>query len=202
VREAALENRDGLLLAAWVRGGGNPHPAGTPCAAARPGPTSSVITVRSIRVLDSGDDNDNDPGEIQIAAVLYDDPRNFRRSVHALNRGGRLALDDGESIPSSRLPPPVTICVPSGRGATFALHGWDNDDGPGDLHASDFDDKGNDDELLVGFQRRFAAQLPTGMQTEQSADLEIRYRVGRSRLPASPCPPDAVSPTPVQGRLP
>jgi hypothetical protein len=47
-----------------------------------------TITIESIRVLDSGDDDDNDPGEIQIAVVLYDDPENYHRSIHATNRGG------------------------------------------------------------------------------------------------------------------
>jgi hypothetical protein len=179
VREAALADRDGLLLATWVRSNGNPHPAGTPCAKGNPGSTPVAVTVESVRVLDSGDDDDNDPGEIQLAVALYDDPLNFRRSVHAMNRAGHVDLDDGELFPTNRLPAPLTLCVPSGGGATFALHGWDNDDSGG-LFANDFDDKDDDDELLVGFQRRFGTQLPTGVQVARSADLEVRYRVTRA----------------------
>jgi hypothetical protein len=192
VREASRSGRDGLLLATWVRANGNPHPVGTPCAPRRPGPRPVAVTVESVRVLDSGDDDNNDPGEIQVAVALYDAPRSFHRSRHATNRGGRVALDDGERMPANRLPPPLRLCVPSGEGATFALHGWDNDDGSGDLFANEFDDKGDDDELLVGFQRRFGTRLPSGVQVARSADLEIRYRVTRtSGLERAPmCPPD------------
>ena len=179
VKEAGLSGSDGLLLATWVRSGGNPHPAGTPCARASPGPNPVTVTIESVRVLDSGDDDDSDPGEIQIAVVLYDDSEHFRRSIHATNRGGRMSLDDGELVPTAQLPAPLTLCVPLGQGATFTLHGWDNDDQSGDLYASDFDDKDDDDELLVGFQRRFGAQLPSGIQIARSDDLEVRYRVTR-----------------------
>jgi len=192
VREAAGSGRDGLLLATWVRSGGDPHPAGTPCAPAGPGPTPVVVTIESVRVLDSGDDDGSDPGEIQLAATLYDDPWSFRRSVHGLSRGGKVALDDGARMPADRLPRPLTLCVQSGRGATFALHGWDNDDASGDLFANDFDDKGDDDELLVGFQRRFGAQLPTGVQLARAEDLEVRYRVTRGGARQVACPGELV----------
>ncbi len=193
VREAGLANADGLLLATWVRSGGNPHPTNTPCAAAAPGPTPVAVTIDSIRILDSGDDDDYDPGEIQIAAVLYDDPANFRRSVHVANTGGRMPLDDGALVPTNRLPPPMLLCVGSGKGATLAVHGWDNDDDSGDLNANDFDDIGDDDELLVGFQRRFGSVLPTGQQVARSADLEVRYRVSRGVPgPTVICPSEGV----------
>lgn len=191
VHEASRVARAGMVLATWVRSGGNPHPAGTPCARSQRGPTRVVVTVSSVRVLDSGDDDDNDPGEIQLGVALYDDPQNFHRSVHATSRGGSVRLDDGERMPASRLPLPLTLCVPSGRGASFALYGWDNDDSGG-LFANDFDDKDDDDELLVGFARRFGAELPTGMQVARSSDLEVRYRVTRGpsnvicRLEAEP----------------
>jgi hypothetical protein len=196
VRDAGRSGRDGLLLATWVRAGGNPHPAGTPCAPGRPGPRPVVVSVESLRVLDSGDNDDNDPGEIQVAAALYDDPQNFHRSAHATNRGGRVALDDGQRMPADRLPPRLRLCVPSGTGATFAMYGWDNDDDSGDLFANDFDDKGDDDELLVGFQRRFGTRLPRGLQVARSDDLEIRYRVTRTSGPAGSCPPELTPPSP------
>jgi hypothetical protein len=177
VREAGQAQRDGLLLATWVKAGGIPHPANTPCAKASAGPVPIVVTVDSVRVLDSGDDDNNEPGEIQLATALYDDPANFRRSVHAVNPGGVTRLDDGQRFPSSRLPRQMRLCVRSG--ATFALHGWDNDDDAGDRFADDFDDVGDDDELLVGFQRRFGNTLPAGQQIARSADLEVRYRVSR-----------------------
>lgn len=190
VREAALGSRDGLLLATWVRAGGNPHPAGTPCARAARGPNPVTVTITSVQVLDSGDDDADDPGEIQLAIALYDDPAHFHQSIHATNKGGRMALDDGAFVPTSKLPGPLTVCVPDGKGATFALHAWDNDDPSGDLYANDYDDKGDDDELLVGFQRRFGAVLPSGIQVARSADLEVRYRVSHKTEPGGVfCPP-------------
>jgi hypothetical protein len=193
VRQAAEAGRDGLLLATWVRAHGNPHPAHTPCAAARPGPTPITVTVERVRVLDSGDDDANDPGEIQLGLALYDDPFAFHRSVHELNSGGSALLDDGELMPSTRLPAPLTLCVPSGKSATFALYGWDNDDNRADIYANEFDDKGDDDELLVGFQRRFGPTLPTGTQVVRTADLEVRFRVTHATGPRFACP---AQPTP------
>ena len=92
--------------------------------------------------------------------------------------------------------PPATVGgggADCGKGATFALHAWDNDDDSGDLYANDFDDKGDDDELLIGFQRRFGATLPTAQQVTRSADLEVRYRVSRG-----PGGPVIVCPDPIQ----
>lgn len=179
VRQAASVRRDGLVLATWVRPSSDPHPAGTPCAPGRAGTHSIAVTIEAVRVLDSGDDNDNDPGEIQLAAALYDNPRAFHRSVHTMSRGGRVSLDDGDWMPASRLPEPLALCVGGDGRATFALHGWDNDD-DGGLFANDFDDKGDDDELLTGFQRRFGRTLPSGTQVARSSDLEVRYRVSRT----------------------
>ena len=178
VHEASRVARAGMVLATWVRSGGNPHPAGTPCARSRRGPTPVSVTIRSVRVLDSGDDDDSDPGEIQLGAALYDDPQNFHRSVHATSPTESVPVDDGERVPANRLPRQLTLCVPSGRGASFALYGWDNDDSGGEF-ANDFDDKDDDDELLVGFARRFGAELPTGVQVARSKDLVVRYRVSR-----------------------
>jgi len=193
VREAASVGQDGLLLALWVRAGGNPHPPNTPCRSAGPGPTRIVVTIESIRILNAHDDGD-DPGEIQLAAVLYDDPLNFHRSVHVGNRSGRMTLKAGDLVPAEQLPRPLSLCVSEGQGATFALHAWDNDDALDDEYGLDFDNYDDDDEVLVGFQRRFGSQLPTGVQVARSADLEVRFRVGRTaggRTAAIFCPPKA-----------
>jgi hypothetical protein len=179
VREAGLVDRDGLLLALWVRDGGNPHPSGTPCGPAGPGPTRVVVTIESIRILNAHDDGD-DPGEIQLAAVLYDDPLNFHRSVHVTNRQGRMLLRTGEFIPANQLPAPLSLCVSQGRGASFTLHAWDNDDALNDEYGLDFDNYGDDDQVLFGFQAEFGEQLPIGVQVARSADLEVRYRVSRT----------------------
>ena len=179
VREAALVGQDGLLLALWVRAGGDPHPPGTPCGPASPGPTPVVVIIDSIQILNAGDGRD-EPGEIQFAAVLYDDPLNFHRSVHVTNRRGRMDLRAGDFVPANQLPDPLSLCVPQGRGAVFALHAWDNDDPMDDQYGLDFDNVDDDDEVLVGFQRAFGAELPSGVQVARSADLEVRFRVSRS----------------------
>jgi hypothetical protein len=197
VREAALVGQDGLLLALWVRPGGNPHPPGTPCREAGPGPTRVVVVIESIQILDAKD-GDGEPGEIQLAAVLYDDPTRFHRSVHVTNRHGRMELRAGEFVPASQLPPPLSLCVGPGRGATFALHAWDNDDPLDDEYGLDFDNVDDDDEVLIGFQREFGSELPAGVQVARSADLEVRYRVSRTAggmTPDIPCPPQATDDT-------
>lgn len=55
VREAGLANRDGLLLALWVKPGKNPHPRETPCAHASPGRAGIVVTIESIRIRNAHD---------------------------------------------------------------------------------------------------------------------------------------------------
>jgi hypothetical protein len=91
----------------------------------------------------------------------------------------------------------------------LALHGWDNDqDTQRDVNMKTlFDDSGDDDDLLVGFQRRFpsAAALPAGAQVARSDDLEIRYRIdsGGPRLGcllSPPLPPPDGPPVPPAGK--
>jgi hypothetical protein len=79
-------------------------------------------------------------------------------------------------------------------GCHFALHAWDNDDPLSDRYGLDFDNDGDDDEVLFGFQRTFEGQLPTGLQVARSADLEVRFRVSRTAGGLTPdvfCPPEA-----------
>ena len=133
------------------------------------------MVIDSVHVLDSGDDSDNQPGEVQLAVALYNHPSRFTRSVHATNRDGHIKVRNGEFIPASRLPAPLTLCANYDEQVTLALHGWDNDDPSGDPFANDFDDKDDDDEVLVGFQRRVGPVLPTGQQLASSADLQVRY---------------------------
>jgi hypothetical protein len=177
VREAHLVGRDGLLLAMWVRAGGNPHPAETPCRPEGRGPTPVTVTVDSIQVLDSGD-GPGDPGEIQLAAVLYDDPENFHRSVHVTNRkGGRMSLRARDFVPTDQLPAPMTLCVSRDHGATFTLHAWDNDQPSDAKFGLDFD---SEDTMLAGFRREFGSLLPTGPQVAESEDLRVTFRVTRT----------------------
>jgi hypothetical protein len=90
----------------------------------------------------------------------------------------------------------LSLCVPQGKGASFTLHAWDNDDDLGSEYGLDFDE---DDELLAGFRRRFGAQLPSGVQVATSADLEVRFRVARTAgaqnldVFCPPAPPDGGS---------
>lgn len=190
VREAHLADRDGVLLAMWVQAGGNPHPADTPCSPRGPGPTPVTVTIDSIQMLDSGDDPNDDPGEIQLAAVLYDDPTDFHRSVHVTNRAGRMSLSAGEFVPIDQLPASMTLCVPRDHGATFTLHAWDNDQTLGEKYSLDFD---SEDELLAGFRREFGSVLPAGPQVAESGDVRVTYRVSRGDATSlTSCPPEQV----------
>ena len=100
VREAAFarpDAQDGLLVATWVRAGTNPHPANTPCAPAPPGPKAVTVTIVSVEVRH--DHDDGGPGQIQLAATLYDSPYGFQRSVHDTNTSlRRMSLSDGDRI--------------------------------------------------------------------------------------------------------
>lgn len=166
VHRAGLDGTDGMLATLWVEPGGNPHPAGVPCAEAPPGRTEVTLTIDRITVLDSGDDDDNDPGEVQVAVALYDSPFEFRRSAHGQTTD-LAEVDDGGDIEPSLLPAPLTLCVGDDDGVTVAVHGWDNDDDAGDPWRTEFDDKPDNedvDEVLVGFQSRFGADRPAGSQ--------------------------------------
>lgn len=179
VREAAVAKTDGVLLAMWIRNGASPHPAGTPCAAAPPGPKEVTVAVEKVRVKDNGDQSG--AGEVQLATALYDDPADFHRSIHQTTSS--VSLRDGRFVPSNRLPDPMTVCVDADDGATFALHAWDNDQDDDDhvSDATDFDDHHDDDELLPGFQRRITepgSLAPTSYRAgARSGQLEILYRV-------------------------
>jgi hypothetical protein len=62
VSEAGKADRDGMLLAMWVRPGASPHPPNTPCGPARDVGTRShpvTVTVESVQIL-----NDGDPGSV------------------------------------------------------------------------------------------------------------------------------------------
>jgi hypothetical protein len=181
VRDAALGRDDGILLTMWVRPGANPHPDHTPCASASPGPVRVTVTIERITVLDAREPPGDDPGEIQVAAALYDSAFSFRRSVHTTNRSGRhMNLDDGDRVPVAELPPPFSLCVARGQRPTFALYAWDNDEGDGDPHPNAFDNEGDDDDVLPGVRRRLGRELHPRSHTATSTHLQVRYRVTRS----------------------
>ncbi len=190
VRDAAFARpaaRDGLLLATWVRPGGNPHPPRTPCAPAADGPAELIVTIERIEVRDARDSDSADPGEIQIAAVLYDSPLRFGRSVHVTNRSGRhMLLDDGERVAARQLPRRLRLCVPARQGGTFAVHGWDDDDDADEPFRHEYDDEGGDaDDLLEGFQQRLGRRSGVRVHTGRGRHLEVRYRVTRRNASAS-----------------
>ncbi|GAA3705020.1 hypothetical protein GCM10022204_23080 [Microlunatus aurantiacus] len=188
VRDARRVNRDGLLVSMWVKAGGNPHPPGTPCRQAVPGPQAVTVTIESVRIIHAGD-SDGTAGEVQLAAVLYDDPQNFRRSVHTTNRGGRVSIVDGSFIPRGQLPGPMTLCLPKGTRTSFTLHAWDNDDAAGEPFSDEFDNAGDDpDDIIQGVRRDFGDQLPVGVQVAESSDLQVSYRVSRTAGAATACP--------------
>jgi hypothetical protein len=180
VSEAGKVDRDGLLLAMWVRPGANPHPPNTPCSntvglGLRRHPVT--VTIERIKVLHTGDSPSDLPGEIQVSAALYDDPQNFHASAHEENRGGRMILNPGDTVPSNQLPEPLTVCVRYGTQVNFAVHGWDNSEDARDRYATVYDDYGDDDELLMGGRIKFDSEVASGSHVARWEDLEVRYRV-------------------------
>ncbi|GAA1257811.1 hypothetical protein [Arthrobacter pascens] len=176
VAKAGAVDRDGLLLAMWVRPGSDPHPAKTPCAPSNI--TSSehrvTVTVESVKILSDGEDSGN--GEILLSAALYDNPQAFHRSIHRENRGGAMSLNAGAFVPAGQLPEPMTMCVKRGTNVNWAMHGWDNDDSASDKYGRLYDDWGDDDELLVGGTTKFSSES-SGTKTLSWKDLSVRIRI-------------------------
>jgi hypothetical protein len=170
VSEAGKGDRDGMLLAMWVKPRSDPHPPNTPCASGRLGVGFHPITVsvESVLILDDGEPLFERYGEIQLAAALYDNPQSFRRSDHRQSRSGEMSLEAGDFVPQNRLPEPMTICVRGNSEVNFALYGWDNDDG--DVRYTD------EDELLVGGTAKFSSE-ESRVLTVNGDHLQVRFRV-------------------------
>jgi len=111
--------------------------------------------------------------------VVYDSPFAFHRSERS--EAGQVRVHNGEFFDATRLPRPVTLCLgPDDTSFRIALHGWgDNDDSTDPYYVTgDFDDIGNHDEVLFGFQKTWGViNPPTGSQTAASEDLEVTYRI-------------------------
>jgi len=199
VHQAGEVGADGVVMSLWVKENASPHPAGTPCAADDGGgPRGVTVSIDSVEVLDDKDNDDDEPGEINLSFALYDSPARFQRSTKSKS-GPVYVDDDGSSAPSSfpaaDLPAPLTLCVHADD-PTFrvALHGWDDDDGPdngADPFANgDFNQHGaspggaNVDDALVGFSETLSAlDLPIGSAVSRqttSDDLRVAYTVERA----------------------
>jgi hypothetical protein len=184
VREAAFarpEAQDGLLVATWVKAGANPHPANTPGAPAPRGPKAVTVTIERVEVRN--DHEDGGPGQIQLAAALYDSPLAFRRSVHATNTSRTsMSLNTFDRVPRWQLPGRLRLCVGTGERATFALHAWENDGSEARFRHT-YDES---DDLLLGVQRRLRRDHRTRVITATGRDLIVRYRISRRDTGASP----------------
>ena len=178
IYKTGLLGGEGVPIALWVKRDGSPHPQLTPCAPEPPGHEEVTVTIDSVRVLDSGDDADNQPGEINLVLVVYDSPFTFHRS--ARSQSEQVRVHEGDFIDPTRLPHQVTLCLGE-EDTTFrlAVHGWDDDDDSTDPFyvTGDFDDIGDDDEVLLGFQQTWELNPPTAPQTVVSDDLEVTYRM-------------------------
>jgi hypothetical protein len=178
IYKTGLLGGEGLPLALWVKRDGSPHPQLTPCAPKPPGREEVTVTVESVRVLHSGDDPENQPGEVNLVLVAYDSPFAFHRS--ARSESGQVRVRDGEFVDATRLPHPVTLCLnQDDTSFRLAVHGWDDDDDSTDpfYTTGDFDDIGDDDEVLLGFQQTWGPNPPTAPQTVVSEALEVTYRM-------------------------
>jgi hypothetical protein len=177
VHEAAFARpaaQDGLLVATWIKAGANPHPANTPCARAQPGPKAVTVTIESVELTD--DREGGGPGQIQLAAALYDSPTSFTRSVHATNTSRKsMDLNTFNRVPRWQLPGALRLCVGAGESATFTLHAWENDGSEARFrHAFDAED-----ELLGGIQDRLAGEIRKSTITAVGRDLTVSYRVSQ-----------------------
>ena len=130
---------DGVLLALWVKEGASPHPPNTPCARAdAQGPVGVRVTVDRVKILQDQDNDEDEPGEINLSLALYDPPSRFHQSVKS--KVGPLFADDNggaaSTLVGAKVPGSVRLCPgPTGR-FRVALHGWDDDEG-GDNGAED-----------------------------------------------------------------
>jgi hypothetical protein len=204
VHQAGLSGGDGVLLSLWVDESESANLEGTPCApGADVGPLGVTVSIDRVEVLDDGDIDEDEPGEINLSLALYDSPSAFHHLVKSKS-GPVFADDDGSSrspvIPEEDLPAPLTQCVGTSDG-TFrvALHGWDddegNDDGAEDDANGDFDQHGsspgsaNVDDALLGLSATLrAADFPIGSVTVLEAEapredeprhLHVTYSVTR-----------------------
>jgi len=168
---------EGLPLALWVKPDGSPHPQLTPCAPEAPGPDEITVFLESVKVLDSGDSSEDQPGEVNLVLVVYDSPFAFHHS--ARSEAGPILVHNGEFFEATRLPRPVTLCLsPDDTSFRIALHGWDDNDNYDDPYYGDFDDLGGEDEVLLGFQKTWGViNHPSGSQVAASDNLEVTYRI-------------------------
>ncbi|WP_159599534.1 hypothetical protein [Agromyces humi] len=189
VQFAGEERRAGLLLALSVRPGVSPHPANTPCAPREPSVAVNqrpvTVTITSIQVKDDGDPDD-EAAEVQVAAVLFNSASQFRQSAHSWTGPTPIGLEDGDSIPRSRLPAPLTLCGPASEEFQFGVYGWDNDDADGKYPESfdigrqreGFGDDSYADDVLIGGER----SVPVGVQAVTPGrfvadELVVEYEV-------------------------
>jgi hypothetical protein len=180
---------DGILLALWVKEGRSPHPQNTPCARAdRQVPVGVQVTVDRVRILQDKDNDEDEPGEINVSLALYDPPSRFHQSVKSAV--GPLYADDNGGADSTldKLPGSIRFCPgPTGR-FRVALHGWDDDEG-GDAGKGagngDYNrDNSTPDDVLTGFtdEHSITDVPPAGhvIRTKVSEDMVVTYRLTRT----------------------
>ncbi|MGE3455174.1 MAG: hypothetical protein AB7O24_08705, partial [Kofleriaceae bacterium] len=142
-----------------------------------------TVTIDSVQVLDDKDNDDDEPGELNLSLALYDNPHAFHRMTKS--KVGAINVHDGDVITPGLAP--LTQCV--GRSDhTFrvALHGWDDDDsgnGEFEQHGTSPGDA-NVDDPMVGFTESLdATTIPLGgsiVREKTSRDLRVTYRVERA----------------------
>ena len=182
VAKAGEWNGDGALLSLWVREGVSANPIGTPCGPDDGrGAMGVVVTVDSITVLDDGDDEGDEPGDVNLSLALYDHPGDFHRLTKS--KMGPMDVSDPADITPTFAP--LTQCVGrSDRTFRVALHGWDDDDffgANGDFEQHNVTN--NEDDPIIGFTETLrATDVPIGgslVRNTVSSDLRVTYTVTR-----------------------
>jgi hypothetical protein len=157
-------NRNGLEGAAVLLGlladpRKVPHPAGTPCSLATPGPIAVTVAVTNIQVLN--DHEDDGPGQINFVLSVFTE--DMRRSM--AHQADTIRIEKGARVPPAKLPRSITLCLRGTDRLVATVQGWE-DDGDADRTKLSVHDN-----LLNGVVHPFGAV--SGLASQRPAPITV-----------------------------
>jgi hypothetical protein len=166
----------GVLMGLLADPRKSPHPVGSRCEAAAPGPVQVTVSVTSIRLLKDKED----AGAGQLNFVLAAFSESMRRS--SARQSASITANAGTLLQPSSLPAPVTLCMNGTEGLVATLQGWEDD---GDEELGELS---SDDDLLNGVTVELGAvanlppyplsrRIMQRSDNEHAADLEVTFKV-------------------------
>jgi hypothetical protein len=167
----------GVLLGLLADPNSSPHPQGTRCAAARPGPILVTVGVERIRVLD--DKEGDATGQLNFVFALFSEDMNHSRARQI----DTVRVESRARVPSGRLPRDITLCLRASDRIIATVQAWEDDDEIGaDKGRTQLTEK---DDLLSGttLQLGRVDRLRTGSSpmrrsdNEHARDLEVQFTV-------------------------